>query len=82
MFMKPSKTNLTGSRQSRRGWLEVRDELNGRLRLIELLADLMGACRADQLPPGAVEIAGATIAGEAQAIRAVLRRVGDGEAER
>lgn len=79
---KTSKTGLTGSRKSRRGFLDVRDELNGRLRLIELLADLMGACRADLLPPGAVEIAGATIAREAQAIRAVLGQVGDVEAGR
>jgi hypothetical protein len=78
MKTKTSKLGVTGSRKNRRRLsIDVIDELDDRLRTIELLADLMGVCRAEFLPPRAVENAGLAIAGEVRGIKAVLRKAGD-----
>ena len=78
MKTKTSKSGVTGSRKNRRRLsVDVIDELDGRLRKIQLLADLMGVCQAEFLPPGALEEAGLCIADEVRGIQAVLRKAGD-----
>ena len=75
---KQAKTRLTGLRKDRcRLPVDVVDELNERLRKIKLLADLLGVCRAEFLPPETLENTGLFIADEVRGIKAVLHVTDD-----
>lgn len=74
---KTRKKGLTASRKNRPGLpIDLRDQLDERLRKIHTLASLMAASRHDELQPGVIQYAGACIREEVEETAALLRTAG------
>ncbi len=72
---KTRKSGLTGSRKDRPGLtIDLRDQLDVRVRKIQAVACLLGACREEALLSGAIEDAGMLIGDEVRGIKALLDR--------
>lgn len=74
---KPSSSRLTRSGKKRRAHrltVDLRDALDTRLRKIEVVSCLLGACREEALLAGAVERAGELIGDEVRGMKALLER--------
>jgi len=72
---KTRKKGLTASRKDRPALtIDLRDQLDARLRKIQAVSCLLGACREEALLSGAVEDAGGLIGEEVRGIKMLLDR--------